>query len=134
MAKNYANRADLRNPAAKMAKTAVPGQAYGQAGAQLAAQSVVPMGGAPTDAPPAPVQSQTPNIAPGSFGPLTRPSDRPNEPVTAGASFGAGPTPGVQFVVPKETDPVLNELRGLYQAYPSPELADMLDSYVREGY
>lgn len=134
MAKNYANRADLRNPAAKMAKTAVPGQAYGQAGAQLASQSVVPMGGAPTDAPPAAAPSQTPNIAPGSLGPLSRPTERPNEPVTAGASFGPGRTPGTEFVVPRESDPVLNELRGLYQAYPSPELADMLDSYVREGY
>ena len=39
-----------------------------------------------------------------------------------------------QFAVPRNNDPVLNELRGLYQAFPSEELADMLDSYVREGY
>lgn len=129
MAKQYSNRSDLRNPAEKMAKTAVPGQAYGEAGAQLAAQSVVPMGGSPAPAPVAP-----PQVMPGGLGSLARPTERPSEPVTAGASFGAGPTPGVQFVVPKESDPVLNELRGLYQAYPSPELADMLDSYVREGY
>jgi hypothetical protein len=134
MAKQYSNRSDLRNPAAKMAKTAVPGQAYGEAGAQLASQSVVPMAGAAPSAAPAPAPSQGPSIAPGALGPLNRPTERPNEPLTAGASFGPGPTPGVQFVVPKEYDPILNELRGLYQAYPSPELADMLDSYVREGY
>jgi hypothetical protein len=128
MAKQYSNRSDLRNPAQKMAKTAVPGQGYGEAGAQLASQSVVPM----ASAAPAPVAPPAP--MPGAMGPLNRPTDRPNEPLTAGASFGPGPTPGVQFVVPKESDPVLNELRGLYQAYPSPELADMLDSYVREGY
>jgi hypothetical protein len=132
MAKQYSNRSDLRNPAAKMAKTAVPGQAYGEAGAQLASQSVVPMAGAaPSAAPAAPAPSP---IMPGSLGSLTRPTERPDEPLTAGASFGPGPTPGTQFVVPKESDPVLNELRGLYRAYPSPELADMLDSYVREGY
>lgn len=129
MAKQYANRSDLRNPAEKMAKTAVPGQAYGEAGAQLASQAVVPMGSSPVSAPPAP-----PQVMPGGLGSLVRPTERPNEPLTAGASFGAGPTPGAQFVVPKESDAVLNELRGLYQAYPSPELADMLDSYVREGY
>ena len=131
MAKQYSNRSDLRNPAEKMAKTAVPGQAYGEAGKQLASQSVVPMGGSPAPAPAAP---SAPPVMPGSLGALTRPTERPNEPLTAGASFGPGPTPGTQFVVPKESDPVLNELRGLYQAYPSPELADMLDSYVREGY
>jgi len=129
MAKQYSNRSDLRNPAEKMAKTAVPGQAYGEAGAQLASQSVVPMGGSPAPAPAAP-----PQVMPGGLGSLARPTERPNEPVTAGASFGPGPTPGTQFVVPKESDAVLNELRGLYQAYPSSELADMLDSYVREGY
>jgi len=131
MAKQYSNRSDLRNPAAKMAKTAVPGQAYGEAGAQLASQSVVPMAGAAPSAAPAPAPSP---VMPGSLGSLSRPTDRPDEPLTAGASFGPGPTPGSQFVVPKESDPVLNELRGLYRAYPSPELADMLDSYVREGY
>jgi hypothetical protein len=31
-------------------------------------------------------------------------------------------------------DPILDELRALYAAYPSEELADMLDSYLREGY
>ena len=134
MAKQYPNRSDLRNPVGKIAKTAATGQAYGQASAQLAAQKAVPMGAAPTDAPPAPPTQQGPPIAPGSLGPLTRPTDRPNEPLTAGASFGPGPTPGTQFVVPKAADPVLTELRGLYQAYPSKELADLLDSYVREGY
>jgi hypothetical protein len=90
------------------------------------------MGGSPAPSAPAPAAPASP--VPGAMGPLTRPTERPNEPLTAGASFGPGPTPGTQFVVPKESDPILNELRGLYQAYPSPELADMLDSYVREGY
>lgn len=134
MAKAYPNRSDLRNPAGKIAKQAAKGQPYGEAGKQLAAQSVVPMGAAPTDNVPAPQPQQGPAIQPGALGPLTRPTDRPAEPLTAGASFGPGPTPGTQFVVPKAADPVLNELRGLYRAYPSPELADLLDSYVREGY
>ena len=72
-------------------------------------------------------------ITPGSLGDFTRPTERPDEPVTAGASFGPGPTPRTQFA-PMTTDNVLIELRALYAAYPSDELADMLDSYVREGY
>lgn len=41
----YSNRTDLNQ--AKLAPTAVPGQPYGAAGAQLAAQSAIPMSGSP---------------------------------------------------------------------------------------
>lgn len=125
MAKQYPNRSDLRNAGGKVAKQVATGQTYGEAKKQMDAQSAVPMAAAPTDAPP--------QILPGQLGAFNRPTERPNEPVTAGASFGPGPTPRTQFAVPT-SDPVLTELRALYSAYPSTELADMLDSYVREGY
>jgi hypothetical protein len=125
MAKQYPNRSDLRNAGGKVAKQTATGQTYGEAKKQMDAQSAVPMAAAPTDAPP--------QILPGQLGAFNRPTERPDEPVTAGASFGAGPTPRTQFAVPT-SDPILTELRALYSAYPSTELADMLDSYVREGY
>jgi len=124
MAKDYPNRSDLRG--GKMPKMAATGQTYGEAGKQMASQSAVPMAAPPTE--------NIPQVQPGQMGNLLRPTDRPSEPVTAGASFGPGPTPMTQFAVPRNNDPVLNELRGLYQAFPSEELADMLDSYIREGY
>jgi hypothetical protein len=124
MAKDYPNRSDLRG--GKMPKMAATGQTYGEAGKQMASQSAVPMAAPPTE--------NIPQVQPGQMGNLLRPTERPTEPVTAGASFGPGPTPMTQFAVPRNNDPVLNELRGLYQAFPSEELADMLDSYVREGY
>lgn len=120
--KQYPNRSDLRNP--KVAKQAATGQTYGEAGQQLASQSAVPVAPSPTD---------KPVLQPGQLGAFNRPTERPMEPVTAGASFGPGPTPRTQFAPPTQ-DPVLMELRALYNAYPSEELADMLDSYVREGY
>jgi hypothetical protein len=123
--KNYPNRSDLRNPAQKVAKQAATGQGYGEAGKQLASQSAVPMGAPPTEAP---------VLQPGQLGALNRPTERPTEPVTAGAPFGPGRTAPTGMAVPRNNDPVLNELRALYMAYPSDELADMLDSYVREGY
>ena len=132
MANEYPNRSDLRNPAKKIAKTAAKGQPYGQAGAQLASQAVVPM--APSPSAVMPSAPSAPPIQPGGLGAFSRPTERPNEPVTSGSSFGPGRTPGREFVVPVAGDSVLNELRGLYQAFPLPELADMLDSYVREGY
>lgn len=125
---DYPNRSDLRNKAAKIAASAAKGQTYGVAGQQLAAQKAVPMGQSPVSAAPAP-----PQIQPGQLGALTRPTERPGEPVTAGAPFGPGRNSPAGMTVPRNYDPVLTELRALYQAYPSEELADMLDSYVREG-
>ena len=130
MAKQYPNRSDLRNPAKKMAAKAAPGQTYGEAGKQVAAQRAVPMAAPPTDV--APTQ---PRMAPGSMGPLSRPTERPNEPLTAGAPFGPGRTQQLGgYIGPRNSDPILDELRALYATYPSEELADMLDSYIREGY
>lgn len=125
MAKQYPNRSDLRNPGGKVAKQAATGQTYGEAGRQLAAQSAVPMAAPPTEAP---------RMRPGQLGDLLRPTERPSEPVTAGASFGPGPTPRMEFMPARNADPVLDELRALYEVFPSEDLADMIDSYVREGY
>lgn len=129
MAEQYPNRSDLRNPAKKVAKMTATGQTYGQATQQMRSQQAVPMASAPTDTPPPPAQ----RVTPGSLGAFNRPTERPDEPVTAGASFGPGRTPMPQYAIPSE-DSVVLELRALYSAYPSDELADMLDSYIREGY
>ena len=121
----YGQRTDLN-----MAPSAVPGQTYGEAGAQMAAQRAVPMG-----APAAPAAPKAPTVAPGQYGPLDRPTERPNEPLTAGAPFGPGRmSQGNAYIGPRNSDPILDELRALYTSYPSDELADMLDSYLREGY
>ena len=159
----YPQRTDLN-----MAPSAVPGQTYGEAGKQIAAQQQVPMApqpqpavappqpverprpgqfgplDRPTDrpnepvpmgAPAAPAQAAPQSIQPGAQGPLDRPTDRPNEPLTAGAPFGAGRM-GEQtaYAGPVGGDSVLDELRALYAKFPNNDLADMIDSYIREGY
>jgi hypothetical protein len=134
MAKQYPNRSDLRNPSKKLAAKAAPGQTYGEAGKQIAAQQQVPMAASPQPVV-APPQAAVERPRPGQFGPLDRPTERPDEPLTAGAPFGPGrmaPMSGYAGV--RNGDPILDELRALYAAYPSEELADMLDSYLREGY
>ena len=121
----YGQRTDLN-----MAPTAVPGQTYGKAGAQIAAQRAVPMG-----AQAAPAAPKAPTSTPGQYGPLDRPTERPNEPVTAGAPFGPGRmSTQSAYIGRRNGDPILDELRALYASYPSDELANMLDSYIREGY
>lgn len=85
----YSNRSDLR----AQKPTAAPGQAYGAAGAQLAAQQAVPMAGGPT--PPGPAPFPPGYVAPGEVTPLHAPTERPGEPVTHGLTGGPGAGPEV---------------------------------------
>lgn len=117
----YGNRTDLQNPTKKMAVTAAPGQTYGEAGAQRAAQQAVPMG-----APQAPV------VAPGSLGPLDRPTERPMEPVTAGNPMGAGPgaealvTPLPDTLMAGGKQDLINQVRYVYSKYPNTAVLQLL--------
>ena len=72
---------DIQAGTNRVAIQAATGQTYGEAGKQMAAQRAVPMGTPPTEV-------QRP--VPGTLGSLTRPTERPMEPITAGAPFGAG--------------------------------------------
>jgi len=133
MAKQYSNRSDLRN-SAKLPAKAATGQTYGEAGKQMAAQRAVPMAAPPTDVAPT-ATPQQPRVAPGSMGPLNRPTERPDEPVTAGAPFGPGRTQQLGgYMGARNSDPILDELRAIYSVSPNEALADMIDSYIREGY
>lgn len=119
---NYPNRSDLRNLTARTAT----GQTYGKATEQMEAQRAVPM------APP-PTETVRPRVQPGGGGPLTRMSERPEEPITAGADFGPGPN-SVQAGIPMAVDPdadAIDELRAIYMAYPTPELAALINYYDR---
>jgi hypothetical protein len=125
---DYSNRTDLQNPAAKIAATAAKGQAYGEAGKQIAAQQAVPMGASPASMMPQ-------GIAPGSMGALDRMTERPNEPITAGMDFGAGPNTaqaGIPIVAPGFNDS-LEELKVLYRQFPNTDLGNLLSSLLNEG-
>jgi hypothetical protein len=113
----------------RVAIQAATGQTYGEAGKQMAAQRAVPMGGAPTDVAP----TATPRPVPGTLGSLTRPTERPTEPITAGAPFGAGPSPMAAGMPIPTGDQALAELRAIYAMYPNDDLADLIDSATREG-
>lgn len=125
---NYPNRSDLRN-AARVPVQAAKGQTYGEAGRQMQAQRAMPIAAAPTDQ----VQAQTRPI-PGTLGGFSRPTERPNEPITAGADFGAGPN-AFQAGIPMMLDPemaAIEELRAIYQMYPSDDLLDILNANTQE--
>lgn len=125
----YSNRTDLQNKAGKIAASAATGQTYGEAGAQLAAQRAVPMGQSPTDV--APIQRPVP----GTLGGFARPTERPMEPITAGANFGAGPN-SMQAGIPMQLSgrqQAIEELRAIYSMFPTEDMADLLNAYAEEA-
>ena len=100
----YPNRSDLFKPSI----VRVPGQGYGEQAQQVAAQQAIPSGPPPipgAGAPPAPtISGPTPSpqpvatnplplAVPGANGALSRPTERPNEPVTTGLPMGPGAGP-----------------------------------------
>lgn len=103
-----ANRTDLATPTPAPIQTA-PGQTYGEAGAQQAAQHAIPTANGPTmPASPGAPASLPPQGAPGlsdimaqatqHAGPsnslaIDRPTERPDEPVTHGLPGGPGAGP-----------------------------------------
>jgi len=116
---------DIQAGTNRMAVQAATGQTYGEAGKQMAAQRAVPMGAPPTEAP----QMQRP--VPGTLGALTRPTERPSEPITAGANFGAGPN-AIAAGIPIPQSPTalaVDEIRAIAQLYGSDDLLDLLDAY-----
>lgn len=104
----YENRNDLASAEPVAVKTA-PNQQYGQQTAQVAAQKEVPIAAPPGPALPAPVTTPSASPAPGGAPPTaaggvlhptsaepgelswTGPSQRPQEPITAGMPQGPGP-------------------------------------------
>jgi hypothetical protein len=123
----YSNRTDLNNAMnKKVAVQTATGQTYGKASEQRRAQQAMPIGASPADV--APSQG----VAPGSLGAFNRPA----EPITAGVNFGDGPNAiqaGVNQPIRTE-DPVLDRLKTIFEQFPNDELADLLDSYIRDGY
>src|ERR1035437_7628277 len=97
------NRSDLTKP---LPVQAAPNQGYGEAAQQKVAQRAIPMGPPPIQGPPpaapapgtalpgaGPSSPQLPLAIPGAAGPLSRPTERPNEPVTHGLPMGPGGGP-----------------------------------------
>jgi hypothetical protein len=100
------------------------GQTYGEAGQQRASQQAVRPGPPPTE---------------GGMGgpgplPLTRPTERPNEPVTAGAALGEGVGPEAMEaggIAPGSREDSLLRLRAIVSRYPSPALLQLLYDFER---
>ena len=125
---NYPNRSDLRTAARVPIQTA-KGQTYGEAQRQTEAQRAMPIAAAPTDQ-----AAMVQRPIPGTLGALSRPTERPDEPITAGADFGSGPNAyqaGIPIMLNSQQS-AIEELRAIYQMYPSDDLLDLLNAATQE--
>lgn len=82
----------------------ISGMPYGQGQQTYSNQVAAPMAGNP-------FQGML-----GGITPITAPTERPNEPITSGMSFGAGPGPEILPAPPTQTEPtILSVLRKIAQ-------------------
>lgn len=118
-------RTDLNMPQAKVKRMAAQNQTYGMATQQLESQRVVPMGAAPTE-----IQAgQAARPKPGGSD-FARATDRPDEPITAGAPFGPGVGPmaaGIPMFDPRGN--ALQEIRAIAEAEQNQDLMDLLSRW-----
>lgn len=109
-------------PQSKVKRMAAQNQTYGVAKQQIDAQRAVPMG-------PPPTQPQGKPKAGGKD--FLRGTERPNEPITAGAPFGAGPGPvaaGIPTYDPRRG--ALDEIRLIAEMDQNDDLMDLLSRWM----
>lgn len=125
--KAYGNRTDL-NGAPRVGVPGIPKTApsaqYGEGARLQAAQQAVPMGGT-AEVP----QSGPPPISAGAHGDYLRPTERPDEPLTAGIARGPGPGPSPAAPLRPGED-VLPQLQAFYAAFPSEGLREMIEDIL----
>lgn len=121
----------------------ITGQAYGENKDMNAIQSAAPLAASNVQVPTNPLDPNAIKglLASSGITPLTAPTQRPEEPVTAGAPFGDGP--GLEVlndIIPvidnnpvQSTDAVAQQIREAYAAYPSPALYDLVRKLEQEG-
>lgn len=115
----YANRSDL-NSDRKQAVQVAAGQPYGERAALEQAQRAIPLPAAP------PVSAAPPPPAPGSFGAFTRPTEVPNEPLTAGLPIGPGAGPEALASAPNPAGDVEAQLLAMYRQSPNNDILRLL--------
>lgn len=126
---DYPNRSDLRNPATSTAR--FTGQTYGEGAAQEASQQAVRPGTSPATLQGQAAAAQAPRPGEQVF---NRPSERPNEPITAGVDFGPGASYAESGIRPRiiQEDDVLLRLREVLALYPNEGLRMLVSRYSNQ--
>ena len=104
----------------------IPGLPYGQGQTTMSQQQSAPMAGPNPTAPASPFSEMMPSVTP-----LTAPTERPNEPITAGMDFGAGPGSEV-LNLPRERS-LSETLESMIQFDNTGEVQTLYDFVVSRG-
>jgi hypothetical protein len=122
-------RSDLQNPAAKIGSTMTPkvgpSNQYGESAKLMRGLKDVPAGAPPTE------QAQKTGPVPGQILDLLAPTNRPQEPITAGSDFGPGMNSmqaGIPFMKNPNNDAII-ELQNISRLFPDSGISDLLDKY-----
>lgn len=109
-----------------------PGGAYGQRAelTELASGAPMPQGpqsaAVPQMAPRQPISS-IPSVG------IFEPTQRPNEPITAGLPVGEGPGPEVLQTPVTAPDQLAVLARAMFAANPTPQLRRLVEAFMQEG-
>jgi hypothetical protein len=130
----YPNRKDLRKASKQLPVKAATGQPYGVRKQQIEAQRAQPLPAAPTPDFASLLQAAE-AFDPGERLPLDRPTERPDEPLTAGLPIGAGPGPEALDLsnFPRFTESPLNQLRAIYQRTGSEAIRELIEEMETRG-
>lgn len=121
---------------AKQAARYISGGAYGEGKDLENLQTSAPMSAAPS-VPQENFNAMSLPPLPEHIVPLSAPTQRPDEPITAGVPFGEGintPSPITPLVDNQiQSDIVAQTIRSTYAKYPSPELGMLVNKLNNEG-
>lgn len=128
-----ARRTDL-DRAAKIQRNAkiqnAAGGAYGQRAELQGLAQGAPMAQAPAMPTPVATPLGTPPVP--TVG-IFEPTQRPNEPITAGVDVGPGPGSEALMTPVDAPDQLSTFVRAMYMANPSPQLRRMVEAFEEEG-
>lgn len=119
------NRTDMPG---KLPIAVAPSTSYGSATASRTAQQAIPMANpsvAPAQATPVAPQSLGSIVQQAGINGLHNPTQRPNEPVTAGLATGAGPGPEALGPLGAPDD-YLSQLRAIYLRNPTEPIRQLI--------
>lgn len=126
--KAYQNRSDLQ---AAKAPTGLP---YGEHGQLIADQRSVPLPNVPAVGPAAAVPPPAQQQPVPTQQPFTRPTERPNEPVTAGLPNSPGPGPEALTVNTQPAPDLIGaQLNAIFQQFPNDDLLRVMALH-QQGY
>lgn len=125
-----ARRTDL-DRAAKVQRDAkiqrAPGGAYGERAELAGLATGAPMAKAAPIATTSPATASIPTVG------IFEPTQRPNEPLTAGVDVGEGPGSEVLMTPVDAPDQLAAFARAMYMANPTPQLRRIVEAFEEEG-